>query len=259
MASKHHSLNLKQIQLLKLLYKFRFVSSDFLARYKGVSRSSMNYSLDILRDQQLIGRRFDNTRKITGKGAMYYLTAAGVKELKQHVPLNDAVVHALYKNGVVTEDFMQTYLTVADVCLALKNTYPDTFTMLTAAEAAPFNHLPKPRPNLYISRKELSNSTPNDYFLDVITDTRRFAIKNKLNFYSEYYESGTWGKSAFPALLLVCPDAASERKALAQIEPLLVDFDIYVTTIKALLHSDTENLTVWSATIDSEEPINLTS
>jgi len=67
--SKHRrKLNDEQIEVLELLYKFRFGSNDLIAQYFGKKNRSFVFKrLSILLEQGLIGKRFDSSYRIKGK------------------------------------------------------------------------------------------------------------------------------------------------------------------------------------------------
>ena len=156
MSTHRKHLNPNQVQLLKLLYKFRFISSDLLAKYRDVTRASNNRSLAILVDQKLVNRRYDKSFKIKGKSAIYFLTPEGLRTLANFMPLNDSVVHAMYNNYRVTEGFVNEHLLVLEVCTTLQNSYPDIFNIFSRSELAHFDYFSEPKPYLYLSHKKPS-------------------------------------------------------------------------------------------------------
>ncbi len=56
----HYPLNTKQLHILKLTYKFRFITAPLMARYLGLkSRHSMYEALERLVDRKYLGKRVD--------------------------------------------------------------------------------------------------------------------------------------------------------------------------------------------------------
>jgi hypothetical protein len=257
MASRRNKLNAKQIQLLKLLYKFRFVTADLVARHKGISRAAVNYSLAVLVAQDYVGKRYDKNYRLSGKGAVYYLALDGLHLLKQNLNLSENVFHAMRKNNTVGDDFVDGYITIMRVYLALRSTYPDTFNIFTTSELGVFDYFPKPKPSLYLSHRTPTKTKQNDFMLDVIEDNRPFVIKKRLQVYSDHFDSGDWGQEPYPKVLLVCFNAWIESKAQKYIESLLEDFDVYTTSKKALLFSDKDNNQIWSDAFEPEKLFSL--
>src|ERR1039457_3276306 len=112
MASRRNKLNVKQIQILKLLYKFRFVTGNLVAEHKGIRRSAVNNGFTILLDQELIARHYDVSYKIQGKGASYYLTPKAVRLLRDSYKLNETTLCTMLKNKRLSEVFVKHNLTI---------------------------------------------------------------------------------------------------------------------------------------------------
>ncbi|HEY4963937.1 MAG TPA: hypothetical protein VIH90_04545 [Candidatus Saccharimonadales bacterium] len=256
MSTHRKHLNPNQVQLLKLLYKFRFVSSDLLAKYRDVTRTGINHSLTILVDQILVDRRYDKSYKIQGKSAVYCLTPVGLRMLMDYMPLNDNVVHAMYKNKTVSEGFIDECLRVVEVCTALNSLYPDTFSIFTRSELAQFDYFPEPKPFLYLSRKKPLKGKQNDYMLDIIADNRKFIIKKRIQTYINHHDSGNWGDEEYPTILLLCATPRIEENALKFTESLLEDFDFYTSTIKRFLESDNRDSAIWSDAVEMDELVS---
>ena len=257
MSTHRKHLNPNQVQLLKLLYKFRFVSSDLLAKYKKLSRKNISNSLNILLDQDLVDRLYDKSFKLRGKAAIYFLTPTGLKKLKEYLVLNDNVVHAMYKNKAVSEDFINNQLLVLEVCTALQRLYPYTFNIFTRSELAQFDYFPEPKPYLYLSRKKPISEKQNDYLLDIITDNRKFIIKKQIQTYINHHDSGDWGDEEYPTVLLLCATPRIEENALKFTESLLEDFDFYTSNTERLLDPNTNGDDVWSDAVEEDELTSL--
>src|SRR5476649_2263601 len=84
-STTHYTLNPKQLDLLRLLYRFRFATSLHLANALHLKPDTINQRLQILLDQEYIGRHYDGQYKIHGKPAEYFLVENGIKALKQYV------------------------------------------------------------------------------------------------------------------------------------------------------------------------------
>ena len=61
---RRNKLNAKQIQLLKTIYKFRFITLSLLAQYRHSDQSSLNRNLQRLVDQKYIIKQYDNSYRI---------------------------------------------------------------------------------------------------------------------------------------------------------------------------------------------------
>src|SRR5476651_357600 len=161
MVARRNKLNDNQIKLLQLLYKFRFVTAELAAMHKGIRRSAVNNAFAILLDQELIARHYDNSYKIKGKGATYYLTPKALRLLRDMYKLNEAVLRNLLKNKRLSDGFIDDNLTIMAAYLKLREAYPDSFNVFSVSELGDFDYFPEPKPNLYLSRKEPVDGLPS--------------------------------------------------------------------------------------------------
>ncbi|HSW77540.1 MAG TPA: replication-relaxation family protein [Candidatus Chromulinivoraceae bacterium] len=75
-------LNEEQVAVLQLLWRFRFASSEQIAKYQQKPNGkAVQKRLKIPEDQSLIAKRYDKSYKLQGKPAAYYLTPHGARML----------------------------------------------------------------------------------------------------------------------------------------------------------------------------------
>ncbi len=242
-------LNSKQVHLLKLLFKFRFASAELLARQKKVSPRSVNNTLSILMDQGYISRRYDKSYKLLGKPASYFLVSKGLKLLRDEHSLSQKALHLMYKNKSLSQSFVDHNLNVFTACLNLREAYKDTFSIFTKSETAELDYMPEKLPDLYLSRKEPAEDQPNEYLLDIFTDTQFFIIKKRIDAYVEHFESGDWPNNQYPTILIACQDARTEEKLHKHIQTALdnnyideEDLRFMTTSTKSLLDGATKDI-----------------
>ena len=241
---KHRKPSPLQIELLKLLYKFRFATIPLLAEHKQKSPMTITQSIKTLQGKKLIARNYSLTYKLAGRGAEYYLTNTGIKFLRDNYPVNEAVLHAMYKNKSIGQPFIQKCLLIYQTYIKLQKQYGSSLTILTKAEIAGAEGFPEPLPDLYFY------SESAEYLLDIFTDNLFYLVKKRIDQLIEHYESGDWPEKDYPTLLLVFPNKSIEAKAQAYIEKVKDDnyiedgeLTILTTTQKALL---SESVAIWS-------------
>ena len=262
MPIRRNKLNNNQIHLLKLIYKFRFVTSDLVAEHKGVNKSAINNAFSILMDQGYIARHYDKSYKLHGRPATYFLAPKSIKLLRDEHGLNPKVLHAMYKNKSVNSAFIEHNLNVLRVYLSIRQTYPDTFNIFTKSETADLDYMPQPAPGLYLNRKNPSEDMPNEYMLEIFTDTQFFIIKKRIDTYIEHFDSGDWPEQQYPVLLIACPDSRTEEKLHKYIQTTLdnnyideKDLRFLTTSTKSLL--EPENPLIWDLTSEGQKLIRL--
>lgn len=212
MSGHKTKLNSKQVRVLKSLFKFRYASAELLAKQKNVSKRSLNNTLTVLMDQGYVSRRYEKSYKLLGKPASYFLATKGLKLLRDEYGLSQKVLHNMYKNKSLSQSFIDHNQNIATVCLNLRAIYQDTFSIFTKSEIADLDYMPEQLPDLYLNRKEPSQDKPNEYLLDIFTDTQFFIIKKRIDAYIEHFDSGDWPNSQYPTVLIACPDARTEEK-----------------------------------------------
>lgn len=261
-TTKHNSLNPKQIRILKLVYKFRYITVPLLVEYKEAkSLASLREGLQLLVDQEYLGRRYSSSYKLQGIAARYFLAPKALTYLRDAHGFNETVLHAMYRNKTASEGFIDHNLDVFQAYIKLSANYPDTFDIYTKQELSSFEQLPSPLPDLYLRRRIVSKTLPNHYVLDISKDVQFFILKKRFDQYLEHFESGDWETEStnnYPTILIACLDPRLEEKLKAYVEKVLSntgidDLYMYITTIKALLDTGTSNQAIWTKVSDSDE------
>jgi hypothetical protein len=219
-------LNDEQIKVLALLYKFRFGSSELIARYLGRKRSTDIYRrLRILEDQGLIGKRYESSYKLQGKPAAYYLLPAGARKL-QECRDTELSIKAIYKDKTVSEQFVQHCLDILDINNQLKAQYGNSLRFFTKSQLnyEKYEHFPRPLPDAYIRLK--TKDGENQFFLDIYHDSQPFftAIRRTKQ-YINYSEEGDWSvtNTDFPTILAVCESSSLKKRLRKRIVKLVDD------------------------------------
>jgi predicted transcriptional regulator len=100
-------LTASQQRLLKLLFKFRFISAQSLAHVMNINRRSVYEALEKLTNTELVIKVYSDDFRIDRKPAYYYLSKSGVTTVRKLMDVTESVVHTLYKNDEASEEFIQ--------------------------------------------------------------------------------------------------------------------------------------------------------
>ncbi len=207
----HQQLNAKQLRLLKIIYKFRFVTSDHVAKYRGVSKRAVNDAFKILLDQHYIARHYDKTYKLLGKGARYYLAPKSLRLLQSELNIEKTILQSRYRDKRVGEAFIDHSLQIFDLCLQIRDQKQDTFDMFTQSELASYDHFPQPLPDLYLKRLEPAEDKPNEYMVDTFNNVLAFVIQKRVDQYIRHFEDVSWdGK--YPGIYIICANKRMQQK-----------------------------------------------
>ncbi len=266
-AKHRRKLNDEQLEVLELLYKFRFGSNDLIAQYFGKKdRSFVFKRLKILLEQELIGKRFDSSYRIQGKPAAYYLLPGGARKLQEHRDSEDDQVNikGIYKDKFVSETFIQHSLNIFASYNQLKAHYGNSIDFFTKSDLATYDHYPKPLPDAFLSL-EAEGSTKH-FFVEVQENSQPFfTAVRKVKKYIDYKESGDWAitETDFPTILFICESASLQKRLQKQIAKMLdktlTDDLVFATATIEELRRLKDDAAVWRLASDPDEPLDLRS
>lgn len=254
-----------QIDILEVLYKYRFGSRVLLAHTLSVNDSTLYKKLMVLVKYGLVGVKSDNDTKIKGFPAAYYLTPNGMRflaSLPNHEHITQSVVASTYKDSTVTQAFINQTLRIYAQGNSLSESLP-SLRIFSRRDMSRYSYFPKPLPDAFLSLK--TNAQPKRFFLDVIPDsTPTKPFYQRINSYMEFFDEGGWDvvSTEPPILLFTCETGATERRvrrtAKASIYKAEADVDIaaYTTTFGAI-ENLRENQAIWTSLDDPDELLAL--
>lgn len=262
LVTKHRKkLNAEQVEVLDLLYKFRFGSNDLFAQYFGKKdRSFVFKRLSILLEQGLIGKRFDSSYRLRGKPAAYYLTPDGVRALQAHKPERIINVKAIYRDKTVSEDFADACLKVFSIYCRLKAEYGESLKFITNVQLSNYDYLSDFTPRAYI--RLTIDGEEKDFFLEYWQTAKPFfTFLRRLKQYSDYYDAGEWEEgtgSDFPSVLLICDTSSLQKRLLKKsggvLEDAGDDLKFYIATEDEVKQG---KAALWTDLSDQEELFTL--
>ena len=211
-VTKHRrKLNSEQLEVLRLLYKFRFGSNDLFAQYFGKKdRSFVFKRLSILLEQSLVGKRFETSYRLAGKPAAYFLTPEGARTLQANDPKIEFNIKAIYKDKTVSEYFIKHCLAIFSVHNQLRAEYGDRLKFFTKSQLAKYDYFPEKLPDAYLRLGE------KQFFLDIFHDDQPFFVAaRRIKQYADYADDGEWDvtDTDLPTVLFIC-DSVSLQKLL---------------------------------------------
>jgi Fe2+ or Zn2+ uptake regulation protein len=260
MEAKGESIKLtpQQQRVLKLLFKFRFVSAQSLAIVMSIRRASVYEVLEYLVKQELITKVYKSEWRIDRRPAYYYLTKSGVTTVRKIMDVKEPVVHALYKNEDASEEFIQHSLVALGCYNALKPHLPEDSEIFTKAEINRFRQFPKNRPDLYIR-------TPSgqEAIIIILDDKPPYIIRKRLDEIITHSEDEGWDNDTYPHICFILKDDYSKNSFLygahKKLESMGMDEEeirILATSLK-LVKEDAQ--IVWSDALNPHKPVSLFS
>lgn len=251
----------KQLAVLKQLYRFRFGTTDLLARSLDLKDGRyIHMRLDALVKQEYIGKNYDSSYKLEGRSATYYLLPKAFAALKQYAKTDGKEISLktlrnAYKDKEASERFIGKKLAIFTIYDKLRASYDEGLGFWTKEQLNfdNYSHFPQPLPDAFITiTPEGPRPRDRDFFLSYLDDETPFFVHvRRLQRYVDYIESGEWEDATgtkVRGVLLVCESTSllkRIRKKLAQI----VDEDevprFCYTTLNALKKSTIEDEEVW--------------
>jgi protein involved in plasmid replication-relaxation len=241
----------KQQEILRLLYKYRFLNRtqiQTLLSHKD-KRRIITWLKD-LREKEYIDWQYDPTNFIAkSQPAIYYLSLNGIRHLRSLNEYPTAELRKRYKESTRTQVFTDRCLLIADCCIALiaKNDDEVQYAFTLPADYIHPNHpqhrLNELKPHLYLSKHRGSDMT--EYLVENFEQTLpRYQLKKRLKDYVEYFNDSDTDSLV---VLLACASTADLLYAKRSVRKLIDDSNellIRVTTLDKLKASGITS-TIW--------------
>ena len=258
-------LSSKQVSLLRLVFKYRFISVDLLAEILGRDRSSVYENLYVLVKQEYIAKRYDNTYRLRQRPACYCLATKGVRYLRENTDISQKALRNMYKNKRMNEEHIDKCLLVMKIALTLNKQANNAFDIATKYELTDEEFFLRPLPDLYLSRKDIKSGKQQDskqeedehfdYTLDIFEpNLPTWILRKRLRAYQDHCdEAELENGETYPYVLLVAHNDSTERRLLRLIENSLQDFESYTTTVERLLDPENIHRPVWMDVFAEED------
>lgn len=205
---KEVRLTISQQRVVKLLFKFRFLSASGLGQVMGIRRASTYEALEKLVDKELVTRVYPDKYITERKPAYYYLNKSGVTAVRKLMDVPESVVHTHYKNDQATEEFVVHCQALAQLYVDLLPTLPDGTDVFTKAEINRFDQFPKNRPDLYVR-------TPDGQEAIVVlaVNSPLYVIRKRLDEIIDHSENEGWD-GEYPRICFVLKNSTATHSFL---------------------------------------------
>lgn len=215
-------LNQEQVDILELIYKFRFVTIATVKDYFAETNPGMNVfkRLETLETQGFIAKRYFDNFRLLHKPVVYYLLPDGVRKLNEYRDEDDtAGLKGIYRDGTVSEGFAMHCVAIFDLYNRLTGQYGDALEFLAKSDQTDFEDFPKHKPDAYVTLGA------KHYFMDILDDDSHLLIdaSKKGKRYIDYRKSGDWAvmNTPFPQIIFVCNSEEACRRVQKRCDYLL--------------------------------------
>lgn len=224
-AKTRYKISNGQLELLLLVLKFRFVSTDILAECLGKDRSTIYERLSVLADQEYVIKRYDKTYRFRQRPVIYYLAPAGIRHLIK-AGHHRARLH--YKNKDFTDEQIDEQLLLGRLSRAIQTPYTNKLTLMTKYEAGADDFYLTPPP--YAKFVGRANSIP-DYFTEYFPPYyESWKIRKRINQHIAYADEHD--EYTYPNLLLICGNESTLKRVVRLTADVIIDFEILSSTLE---------------------------
>lgn len=266
MADRRSELKQGQIDILELLYKYRFGSRQLIADSLDIKAgSSLHEKLQVLIKHEYITMRHEKHLKLFGVPAAYHLTPKGLRKLAAlpgHDYITESVLKASYRDKIVSRAFVDHCLCVYAKTNQLKAFYPKLKVYLRR-DMSRYSYFPSTPPDAFLSLPNKGN--PKRFFMDILPDIMPTkSLYQRVMNYTQFFEEGNWDSVSDepPVLLFMGETSTTERRLQRLIRSALrnaeldEDIAVYTTTFGAVEHIEGEDA-IWTSLDEPDELLAL--
>ncbi len=213
-------LNYKQTIILRLVLRFRYVTSDNLAVTRNITQNSAYSALEILNKADYLGKIYDKSFRLQNKSARYYLTQQAIDYLRKTIDINlaDNIWISRKNDSKRSTDFIDYLVSIHSSYNKLKSQSDNDVMVKTALELYDIEGIIKPLPSLMVEPKH-----GNSFFVELTDSQHLFLIKKRIRKYIENYDSNDWEWAKYPNIYLIRANSPSDRSKLRQYIKEIID------------------------------------
>ena len=171
----------------------------------GIRREGVYQVLEQLVSKGLVTKVYKEQWRIDRKPAYYYLNKSGVTITRKVMDVKESVVHALYKNDEMTDDFVSHSMKLIQCYTAIIKYLPKDSAVFSKTEINRFRQFPKNRPDLYIR-------TPDgkEAIVVIADDKPPYIVRKRLDEIITHSEDESWEGDNYPHICFVLKDSAAK-------------------------------------------------
>lgn len=260
-AHRKH-LNDQQMEVLLVLFKFRFGTAELISQYMEQSVRYTNIRLKILMEQEYVGRNYDASYRLSHRPATYFLLPRAIKLLKANSELDPKGLHLHYYNRRASDPFIRHCIRLFRIYLNFISLYGDGIDFYTSIEIAEQTQFPRPLPDAYITFSSRYSHIP-DCMLELCESTTPLdRLRQRVNRYFAHNETSDWG-SGYPKVLMVCDNGGLGR-VLERYTRRAIDYRgkgpaFFISSLRSLYYQGKPSDGIWVDCTQQETTDRLTS
>ncbi len=215
-----------QRDILTLLYRFRFITSQGLAAYRQQPSSvAAHERLTGLMRRGYVARHFDSSYRLQHRPAEYYLLPAAIRLLRTILEeSSERELKQIYARPRASRRFIDRSLRLLTISLAFERVYRDQLDFMTKVDLnlEAYTYLPQPLPDAFF--RVSSEATPErSFFVEYFDSGVSIGIHGrKIAEYLDYQDEGGWEETgeAFPTVIIICETTALLNQAAKRVRSI---------------------------------------
>ena len=222
----------------------------------GIRREGVYQVLEQLVGKGLVTKVYKEEWRIDRRPAYYYLNKAGVTTVRRIMDVKESVVHALYKNDEMTNDFIAHSLKLMQCYAAIITQLPEGTDVFSKTEINRFKQFPKTRPDMYVR-------TPKgqEAIIVIVDDSPLYIVRKRLDEIITHSEDEGWTSDSYPHICFILKDHSAKYSFLyttgKKIESMGLEDD-ELPILAASIDSFKDSIaTPWSTPIKPKECVKL--
>lgn len=227
MINKPPKLKDRQLEILMLLYRFRFLNRIQIQQLLNHKNHTLViHWLNELTEQKYIVSFFK--KELGNIPTIYCLGTKARKVLIKKDGIKEKLLKRVYQEKKSSQTFKNHCLAVTDIYLSLlklTRTNNANLTFYTTVDLTEIKYLPLPHPDAFFSIKQ--KETTKRYFLDVFNPgVSNKWIYKRIKQYFKYYEEEYWqdhNQNPFPEIIFAYYDLKTKKELEKNIRKNLED------------------------------------
>ena len=216
MTNKPPKLKDRQLEILMLLYRFRFLNRIQIQQLLNHKNHTLIiHWLNELTEQKYIVSSFK--KELGNIPTVYCLGTKARKVLIGKDGKKEKLLKRVYQEKKSSQDFKNHCMTVVDIYLSLTKLTESNNAKLTfyiTVDLTGIKYLPLPHPDAFFSIKQ--KEITKRYFLDIFNPgVSNKWIYKRIKQYFKYYEEEYWqdhNKNSFPEIIFVYYDLKTKKE-----------------------------------------------
>ena len=217
----------RQLEILMLLYRFRFLNRVQIQQLLNHRNHTLViHWLNELTEQKYLYSFFK--KELGNIPTVYYLGTKAKKILTGKDEIKEKILKRVYQEKKSSQAFKNHCMCVAGIFISLAKLTDSNkakLTFYTNVDLTDIKYLPLPHPDAYFSIQQ--KESVKRYFLDIFNPgVSNKWIYKRIKQYFKYYDEDYWqehNKNPFPEIIFVCFDEKTKKNLIKNIKKGLED------------------------------------